>query len=209
MIGPRDISASLRRHLFPALKAAGFDPVGPRGAFRRIDGITCQLSYRCVGARFSASTGFPSLSLDAQAGVHFDCVPNPFSDEVPRDKSGMPLAMEVHRSLGGDRKAQPRRGMHAAEMEREDIWWIEPDGSNLEAAVTDLARTMLTEALPWFNRWDSAKSALASSLEEPRDYPGRTWRIYALAKALGRDDVMASHREALRKQWPNHCHRLL
>jgi hypothetical protein len=117
--------------------------------------------------------------------------------------------MEVHLQLNGDTSLQPRSGLNHAEAARGDVWWVEPDGSNLDLAVRDLAASFEVHGVPWFEAWGSLETALQASLREERDYPGRTWRIYALAKELGNSELLHSYRGALQKQWPKHYGKLI
>jgi hypothetical protein len=142
-------------------------------------------------------------------GVNYPSVPNPWSDQTPVDKDGFPQSMDVHLQLCGDVSLQPRKGLNSAEAARRDIWWVEPDGSNLDLAVRDLTASFEVQGVPWFEAWGSLEAALQASLREERDYPGRTWRIYSLAKELGNSEILHSYLGALEKQWPKHFGRLI
>ena len=165
--------------------------------------------YGCVGAYFSGRTGFPSLSITATAGVNFNRLPNPWNDEDLRDKQGNPRSLHASRELTGKIALQPRKGLSGAEATRADIGWVSPDGSNLDAVALDLSDAILSQAIPWLDSWDTESAALSSWLAEDRDYPGRTWSIYALAKVLSRTDITDSFRERLQRQWPSHYKKLV
>jgi hypothetical protein len=200
---PHTLTSELRKKLFPVLTRHAFAPIKPRIAYRSTADSTCILSFRCVGAYFSKSTGFPSQSMMVTAGMYYPGIPNPFGFPAELDKDGLPNSMEVMLPLEGDVSRQPRRGLrNAAEEVRKDIWWIQPDGSNLGEAIGDIAIAVEQQALPWFGQWDTLASALESSLAAARLYPGRTWRTYCLAKRLGRTDVVEAYRPRLEKEWP-------
>ena len=199
-----ELTAALRRHFFPVLEAQGFQQVKPRNAYRHEPDAVCIVSYTSLGAYLSKQTGFPSLSLTALVGMHWPCVPNPFSAAVSHDKDGSPEGMVVHASLLGEVRQQPRKNLSKVEQARRDIWWIEPDGSNLDAVCMDLAGSFAQQGVPWFEGWRTLERALATTLAEEKDYPARTWRLFAFAKALGRADLLAALRPKLEAQWPKH-----
>jgi hypothetical protein len=205
----REVTAALRKRVHPTLIRLGFGTIKPRYARKQTPDCSWILSLKCVGAYFSSVTGFPALSLCATAGVNYPCLPNPWADITPTDKDGNPQSLQVYLELTGDIAQQPRRGLSSAEAQRADVWWVERDGSNLDAVATDLASSIEEQGSRWFASWGSAESALQSSLLEPGDYPGRTWRIYALAKALNNSEVLHSYREKLQKQWPKHFGKLI
>src|SRR5687768_17705550 len=134
--------------------------------------------------------------------MHWPCVPNPYSSAVSHDKDHNPEGMVVHTSLLCDIALQPRRNLKPAERTRRDIWWIEPDGSNLDAVCLDLAGSFVQQGVPWFESWRTLERALDTSLAEQKDYPARTWRIFAFAKALNRSDLMQTFLPKLEAQWP-------
>lgn len=203
-ISPRVLTSELRKTLFPELKRHGFLPVKPRISFRYTSDTVCILSYRCVGAYFSRITGFPPASMTVMAGLHFPCVPNPYASTRQRDKDGHPTSMEIALDLQGRIELQPRSGLSDAEAARRDVWWVEADGSNAHCVAFDIAQAANEQAMPWFERWDSLPAALDSLLAESQPNPASTWRIYCIAKELGRSDVIDEFRPLLEKQWPKH-----
>jgi hypothetical protein len=208
-ISTRQVSAALRKYVYPVLQQHGFANIKPRAAYRHESTSISIMSFPSIGAYLAKQTGFPSLSLTAVVGIHWPCVPNPFGDDGTYDKDGNPQSAAVHSVLHGDAATQPRKNLTKVEQGRTDTWWIEPDGSNLTSVCNDLTTSVIEQGLPWLERWRTLESALQTSLEEENEYPARTWRIYAIARALGRRDVMDAFREKLQAQWPKHYESLI
>ena len=49
---------------------------------------------------------------------------------------------------------------NTAERVRKNIWWIDPDGSNVSEVVPDIASSLISQGLPWFERLSDLKTAL-------------------------------------------------
>jgi hypothetical protein len=55
------------------------------------------------------------------------------------------LSLELQRSQENLRPPT----MSPTERHRQDVWWLEPDGSNLDEAITDIRDSVLTYGIPF------------------------------------------------------------
>lgn len=203
------VTKALKKHLFPVLQGKRFQNIRNRYAYRYEPEVTSIFFYRCLGAYLSDRTGFPSLSLTAEVGVDWPDVPNPFTIGAPVDpddfdkEDGNPVpGMSVHESLNCiDMSIQHRRNIsHEPERVRTYIWWVEPDGSNLELVVQDLTVAVTDQGFPFLDSFSTYQRSLDTLLaNEPT--PGQLWDAYCIARKIGADDTVASLLPEVKKYW--------
>ena len=147
MITSGDINKILRRVVVPTLREIGFTKFQGRTAWRYLDDSVWVFHTRAVGNYFSQTTGFPPASLTAWLGIFY--LDFPKTPTVETDDDGLPIPKEslchVRYALDNiaDQIAIRSQSMSPIERRRTDIWWVEPDGSNAEAVVEDIRRSIL------------------------------------------------------------------
>jgi hypothetical protein len=205
MIGSPEINKVLRRTLSPILKQHGFTQVKTRHNWGWHGPCTWVLHIRAVGAYFSDVTGWPPMSVGVGLGVFYDFVPSDYVGPVKLDSNGKPLAREeqchqrLQLSRGLDQWQLTQRLGNPAEQTRTDLWWIERDGSNVEAVVQDIAQQFLAEGLPWFERMSDLHVAYAE-IQQERDCFDKLYRAVAFAKFLGFQSEYLTDRERLKRE---------
>jgi hypothetical protein len=88
------------------------------------------------------------------------------------------------------------------------LWYIEPDGANLEAVVRSAGDALARDALPWFDRFGDPESFLELLLTREReseevgwgygakDSPNRHYLTGHMARICGHSDLATAHLEA-------------
>ncbi len=153
MIGSPDIDKHIRKIISPILRESGFYKVKTRNNWAYRDKCIWIFNIRAVGNYFSQVTGFPPMSLTAWLGVFYTFIPS--QAKIKTDKDGLLLPPEYcghmrYTLTNHDYSLQIRSGLeNPAEAERTDIWWIEPNGNNVELMVNDLAESLKTIGIPW------------------------------------------------------------
>jgi hypothetical protein len=71
------VNTSLRTHVVPVLREAGFEKVDARNVWAWRDHAVWVFNIRAVGPRFSEVTGWPPSSLTVWLGVLFTFAPDP------------------------------------------------------------------------------------------------------------------------------------
>ena len=154
MISSPDIDKILRAHLSPILRESGFSKVSARKSWGWHGHCVWVLNIRAVGSYFSDVTGWPPMSVCVWTGIYYDFIP--FEGHTPPkvDEKGRLIPNEVdchmrsHLSRTLDQSVYTKRLSNPAEREREDIWWLEPDGSNMVEAVENIALCFVDEGKP-------------------------------------------------------------
>ena len=190
MISSPDINKLLRRYLSPILREHGFSKVSARKSWGWKGKCVLVLEIRAVGNYFSQVTGWPPMSVGVWTGVYYDFIP--FDEHAPPkiDEHGrlVPSLTHCHRDLeltcSLDQGRFTDRLFNPAERSRTDIWWFEPDGSNMVEAVENIALCFVDQGISWFQRYTDLESALADIELEPDGY-SKYYKASYLARELG------------------------
>lgn len=185
------INKCLRRTVSPALRAAGFDQVDARKAWRWLDDCIWVFEIRAVGSYFSDVTGWPSSSVCVWLGVYYRFMPASRPRKVDRTGLPLPSEFECHRRSHLDRalvRANRASLFNPAEQVRTDVWWVERDGANAEEVATEIAAQMRAVALPWYEEQADLPKTLAN-IEAERDSPVKFELAAAIASRIGRADL--------------------
>jgi hypothetical protein len=156
MIGSPEINKVLRRELSPTLRSNGFHSVTARKAWAWYEKAIWVFEIRAVGSHFSSVTGWPPMSVGVWLGVfHLD---QTCASEIKKDAKGRLIPAEFLCHLRSeltctiDQSRLTRHLSNPAERKRDDIWWIEPDGSNTEEVVANIRQQLLEQGLSWYRQ---------------------------------------------------------
>ena len=138
------------RVVTPTLREIGFTRFRGREAWRYLDDPIWVFELKAVGPYFSTVTGFPPASLTARMSIFYLDFPDTPPCEVDKDGRLIPKESRCHVKYGLDniQDQTPLRStqMTPLERSRKDIWWIEPDGGNVETVrFTPVALDQLQE----------------------------------------------------------------
>jgi hypothetical protein len=185
------LNRSLRRRVAPLLRESGFQQVDARNAWSWRGESIRVFQIRAVGSYFSGSTGWPPGSVCTWLGVFFTFTPQPPGlkhDEQGRSRPQEHLChMRSHLTCGLDQSARVRVLPNPLERRRNDVWWVEPDGSNADEVADDVAASLVAQGLPWFERASSPRNALAL-VEATHDCFVKFALAALLARRIGDDE---------------------
>ena len=155
MIGSPEINKTIRKKLSPALKESGFTKVNTRHNWALVEECTWVVDITAVGKYFSDVTGWPSMSIHVNLGIYYNFIPtNDNNIKVEKNGTYFPKYHQCHlqhQLLSTlDQDMYMSTLSNAAERKRKDLWWIEPDGSNLEEVIENVKRSFSAEGIDWF-----------------------------------------------------------
>ncbi len=113
-----------------------------------------------LNIRVAEIHSFPSLSVSVQLGIYYSFLSLDILGriKVKTDKDGRLIPKEwmchVRNQLflaNLDQTHYAKYVHYPAELNRRDVWWIEPEGSNLEVVMNDIKLAFLTQGIQWFN----------------------------------------------------------
>jgi hypothetical protein len=185
------LNKPLRTLVVPILRDAGFQQVDARNGWSWRNDLIWVFNIRSVGSYFSGVTGWPPGSVCAWLGVFFTFAPRPGGMKVD-DRGRMRPAehschMRDHLVRNVDQSSRMRRLWNSAERERTDIWWVQPDGENVDEVASDIANALRDHGLPWYARASDLESALGL-VEAGHDCLVKFAKAALLARRLGDED---------------------
>jgi hypothetical protein len=158
-IGSPEINKVLRKYLRPILTEHGFQTVEPRKAWGWHSPFVWTFGIRAVGGYFSEVTGWPPMSIGAKIGMYYEFIPSDYPIKSDNNGRLLPDVNDSHRTLVLHSTLDQSRYLSAldlpAERNRLDVWWIEPDGSNVAEVCENLALAFLDQAESWFKRFSN------------------------------------------------------
>jgi hypothetical protein len=199
MVSSPVIDKVLRKHLSPILRESGFSKVNARKSWGWHGHCVWVLNVRAVGSHFSAVTGWPPMSSGVFIGVFYDFIPFE-GHSVKVDERGRLIPEEwychlrSHLSCTLDQSIYTKHLPNPAERKRKDIWWLEPDGSNMVEAVENTALSFVDEGKPWFEKHTDLEATLAE-IEGERDCYHKYYRAKYFAEQLGFDEKYRMYAE--------------
>jgi hypothetical protein len=203
MIGSPDIDKHIRKIISPILRNNGFEKVKTRNNWAYRNKCIWIFNIRAAGNYFSYVTGFPPMSLTAWLGIVYTFIPTP--PKIKRDKDGFMLPPEYAGHMrytlkNHDWDLQIRSGLeNEAERKRNDIWWIEPNGSNVEIMVHDLAESLKMTGIPWFLEMSDLENALRIT-ETERDCYNKFRLAMYFAKEIGKEEEFNSYKHRFEEE---------
>lgn len=172
MIGSPEIDKMIRKNLSPSLKESGFTKVDTRHNWAWMEECTWVLDITAVGKYFSDVTGWPPMSIHVDLGIYYNLIPTN-EDNIKIEKNGIltPRSHQCHlqhQLLSTiDQDMYTSTLSNAAERKRKDLWWVKPDGSNLEEVIENLKHSFLTEGIDWFMGNTDIEQASRNIKKEP------------------------------------------
>lgn len=158
-----DIDKLIRKIIFPSLKENDFRKIKGRTAWGWCDDCIWVFNIKAVGHFHSIITNWPSASLTVNLGIYYTYLPH--IREAKKDESGLmyPKEYECNRraqlTCSYDQlKYTEHVECNSSEKKRRDIWWIQPDGSNIGEVINDINNRYLENAVKWF--WEKSNKEL-------------------------------------------------
>lgn len=199
MIGSSEINKMIRKNLSPMLKESGFTKVNTRHNLAWLDDCIWVLDITAVGKYFSDVTGWPAMSIHVNLGIYYNFIP--LIDDaikVHENKTISPKSHQCHlqhellSTLDQDRYISSL--FNAAEQKRKDLWWIEPDGSNLEEVIENVRQSFLTAGIDWLIKNTDIDQAFRE-IEKEQNCLDKYFKAQHMAAYLNLNSKLASYED--------------
>ena len=175
MIGSPEINKLIRKILSPTLKENGFDRVNTRHNWGWKDHCIWVLDITAVGKYFSDVTGWSPMSVYVELGIYYDFVPPKYGEikigtkgELLPKPHQCQLQNQLYCSL--EQSNYTKLFDNPAERDRNDIWWIQPDGSNIEEVINNIKQDFLINGLGWLIKNTDLKTAFYEIEKESNSF---------------------------------------
>jgi hypothetical protein len=172
----RAVTRAIRRTVWPVLQKVGFDSFTGRNAWRYVDEDVDVVNFQSFGGMLADSVGCTSFSFQVNLGVwrpseglvavrerdsegrprpqEYECEPHrlvleksllqPWFQPFRSGTSHWPSSFQIHREA-------LKRVLRSERHDNAQIWFVLPDGSNLEECIADSVAVIQARGLGWFD----------------------------------------------------------
>jgi hypothetical protein len=196
-IDSKVVDAELRRVLWPELKAIGFRRTG-RTAWRDRPDCVQTVNIQSFNSYLADGIGATTFSFALNLGVFYPII----AEETPmsgfRGDPTRPAEWSCQARCHLAKGIVQSEWVHGRPPDRPEIWYVRPDGSNVEVVVRDATERIKSDGLPWLERLSDLREARRAFQEESntnveRGKPGVTYHgdfyaIEALTIAIERSE---------------------
>ncbi|MCM3729783.1 DUF4304 domain-containing protein [Neobacillus cucumis] len=175
MIGSPEINKVIRKILSPILKENGFNKVNTRNNWCWMDQCIWVLEIGAVGKHFSDVTGWSPMSIQIGLGIYYVFVP-PEEGEMKKGTNGelLPRQHQCHLQeqlyCKLDQSNYINHFDNPAERNRNDIWWVEQDGSNIDEVILDISKSFIDDGLKWYKNNTDLETAFVNIENQHNGY---------------------------------------
>jgi hypothetical protein len=156
----RVVGAAIRQRARPILHEAGFSEFTGRKAWRQSEHTIDHVTFRSFNSHIAAGVGCTTFSFSIEVGVCFRCLDHELTrpqdyDLTFRAVLGKNLRQPVFHPYGRDEAS-----------DRPDVWYVAPDGQDLDRVVDDGVTVLKGQGLPFIIRYADPAQAFGSLLSE-------------------------------------------
>jgi hypothetical protein len=163
------VNRSIRDRVRPFLKAHGFAVFTSRSAWRYCGTRIEVVNFQSFNTYLAEVVGCTTFSFAINLGIYFLAIPARFP--LPRNKDDGPMPAEYQCHF----RRQLAKSISQTECPRPDIWFVAPDGVNLESVIDDALGSIARDGLAWFGRYSDLSEVLRVLLEEDGDKSDVGW----------------------------------
>lgn len=169
MIVRNKIDKKIKRILSPTLREFGFASINNRCHYALHNDCTWVFNINHVGSYYSELSGWTAQSLNATVGIYYDFIPPIWSDEEKYPKYyDCQLQLELCSQL---EEADQRYNDHKKfDQSKEQVWWFNTNGNNIEEVIIDIKNSFLKTGLPWLKKYSNIESAFEKIEGEMNSY---------------------------------------
>lgn len=196
----RNVNRYIREIVRPELKANGFTKFTARNAWRYRENVIDVISFQSFNSYNADVMDVTTYSFSVGLGsFHIDI---PTQHSKVKLKSGFLLPEQYQCFF----KGCLGRSFLQTELTRNDIWFVKPDGSNIEKCVTDAKHQIIEKGLDWFSQLgtkEALKEILITKKEDMdllwgfgnQPSPSRSYLLGYVEQLLGNSDLATKHFE--------------
>ena len=164
-ISSREVNAELRAHVWPELRERGFAERTQRTAWRDHEHSVAVVNFQSFNSYLAEMLNTTTFSFAVNLGVRA---------RASSDYRGQEIKIKNGRLRPGEHQCNIRlalqRTIDQPGLERRDIWYVRPDGSNLSEAVEDARSVLMTTGVDWLDEFSSPERMLQFAENEPEGW---------------------------------------
>lgn len=184
----RDVNRALREMIWPVLKTMGFSRRTQRTAWRDRVGSIQVVNFQSFNSYLAEGLATTTFSFGVNLGVFYPAIAEGSSVAAFIKDRSRPAEYHCHaRNHLGKGIAQPnepvvrrwfdprpRSPALGTWVDRPDVWFVLPDGSNVDLVVADALERILGVGIPWLDRLSDLAEARRhfEAVEDSEQAPG-------------------------------------
>lgn len=159
------VNKEIKSQIRPWLRDTGFSQFTARTAWRYSSAKIDVLNFQSFNSYLAAGIGSTTYSFCVNLGCSFEAIPR---YAKVKQKNGLfrPEEYECHFRFA------LRRAIAQPNLERKDVWYVDPTGNNLAAVIADAKKAISEIGLCWFARFENQREVLRTLREDLEEYPG-------------------------------------
>jgi hypothetical protein len=192
------VSKEIKKSIVPILKDNGFQTFTARNAWRHGDNKIDVINFLSFNSYRAAVFGCTTFSFVITLGVYFKFIPSQFK-YMPEYELKVRSNMICPETPYCHVRKQLQKTIKQDEYAGNDVWFVDPNGKNLDDVITNAASVINSDSFSWFSRFENLEETLRMMRfdEEYKfadhygriDSPIRNYQIGYMALKLGDYDL--------------------
>jgi hypothetical protein len=147
----RIVARGIKNEIWPLLQGHTFSEFSGKSAWRYLPDQIHVVNFQSFNSYLAERVGCTTFSFALNLGIYFREIPFIYPIGKGPDPSIRPQEYHCHF------RRRLSKGIEQSILPRPDIWYVEPDGSNLLDTLADARTGLRREGLPWFDRFQIAR----------------------------------------------------
>lgn len=156
------VNKVIKQNIWSLLKEHGFSNFTSRSAWRYCSDRIEIINFQSFNSFLAEVVGCTTYSFAVNLGIYYTNIPDQYPNSAIKKKDGYLLPKECRCHL---RKVL-HKSLSQSELARNDIWYINHTGDNLELAMNDAKQMLNTDGLKWFEKYSNMEMVLETILNE-------------------------------------------
>lgn len=158
------VNKEIRKYIWSILRQEGFSKFSPRSAWRCRNNRYEVINFQSFNSYLAEGLGCTTYSFSINLGIYLSYIPYP--NLTNHKNRHCPQEYECHL------RKRLVRTLIQKQFSRNDIWFIDPSGSNLNEVIQDALDVILTDGLPWFEEFSNDQIVLDTFKNEKESING-------------------------------------
>ena len=164
----RAVNKVIKKEIWSFLKEQGFSKFTSRNAWRFNQDTIEIVNFQSFNSYLAKAVGCTTYSFAVNLGMYFTSIPQRFPNNPIKEKDSFLLPDESQCHL----RNILLKSLSQPELVREDIWFINETGDNIERAIHDVKQMLISDGLKWFEKYSQIETVLETLLNEEEDLKG-------------------------------------
>ena len=162
------VNKAIKKEIWSFLKEQGFSKFTARNAWRYNQDTIEIVNFQSFNSYLAGFLECTTYSFAVNLSIYFTRIPDEFPNSPIKEKDGflLPDVCRCHfRKVLLKSLLQP-------EFKEKNIWYINETGDNIETAMDDAKKVLISDGLKWFEKYLEMEAVLETLLNEDEDLNG-------------------------------------